>query len=190
MPVDYGIEALWETIDELLPLGLRSMLQKHEEMQKNLRDVHLRAAFPHILSYAVAAGGAATVPFPLVDVPLVMAIQAKMFHTIASIYHQEFDRQHVGEVLGALGIGYVGRLAVRGLLKVIPGYGSAVSALYAGASTYGLGRTLCEYYSRMRDGNLPDQAEFARIYETNFQEGRERLHAYLSRLRKKPEALQ
>jgi len=186
VPMDYGLEALWEMIDKLMPLGLRNMLRRYEEVHKSLRDVHLRTAFPHILSYAVAAGGAATVPLPLVDVPLVLVIQAKMCHTIASIYHQEFDGERVGEILGALGIGYVGRLGVRGLLKVIPGYGSAVSALYAGASTYGLGRTLCVYFSRMRDGNLPDQAEFARIYETHFQEGRERLRAYLERLRKKP----
>jgi uncharacterized protein (DUF697 family) len=185
-PADYGLETLWETIEELMPLGLRNMLQKYEDVQRRLRDVHLQAAFPHILSYAVAAGGAATIPFPVIDLPLVMAIQVKMFHTIASIYHQEFDRQHVGEVLGALGVGYLGRLGARGLLKFIPGYGSAVSALYAAASTYGLGRTLCVYFCRMRDGNVPDQAEFARIYESHFREGRERLRSYLQRLRKKP----
>ena len=190
VPIDYGLEALWETIEELLPLGLRSMLQEHEQVQKDLRDVHQRTAFPHILSYAVAAGAAATIPLPLVDVPLVLAIQAKMFQTVASIYHQQFDRQHVSEVLGAMGIGYLGRLGMRELLKVIPGYGSAVSALYAGASTYGMGRTLCVYFSRVREGNLPDQAEFARIYETNFKEGRERLRAYLERFRKKPETAQ
>lgn len=191
-PVDYGLEALWEAIEALLPLGLRSVLQQYEQSQKSLRDVHLRAAHPHVLSYAVAAGAAATVPLPIVDVPLVMAIQAKMFHTIASIYHQEFDRQQIGEALGtlggALGARYLGRLGVRELLKVVPAYGSAISAVYAGASTYALGLTLCAYFSRMRDGIVPDQSEFRRIYEKHYQEGHERLHAYLERLRKKPEA--
>ena len=187
---DYGLEALWEAIEELLPLGLRSMLQQHQQVQKNLRDALLRTAHPHVLSYAVAAGAAASVPFPIVDVPLVLAIQAKMFQTIASIYHQEFDREQVGEVVGALGVGYLGRLGVRELLKIIPGYGSAISAAYAGASTYALGLTLCAYFSRLRDGTLPDQAEFRKLYETHFQEGRERLKAYLERLRKKPQAAQ
>ncbi len=187
-PGDYGLDPLWEAIEELLPLGLRSMLQQHEQVRKSLRDVHLRAAHPHVLSYAAAAGAAATVPLPFVDVPLVMAIQVKMFHAIASIYHQEFDVEQVGEVLGALGIGYLGRLGGRELLKVIPGYGSAMSAIYAGASTYALGLTLCAYFSRLRDGALPDQAEFQKIYETHFQEGREKLKAYLERLRNKPQA--
>jgi len=187
-PTDYGLEALWEAIEELMPLGLRSMLQQYEEVRKTLRDVHLKAAHPHVLSYAVAAGAAAAVPVPMVDVPLVLAIQAKMFHTIASIYHQEFDVKQIGEVLSGLGVGFLGRLGGRELLKVIPGYGSAISAVYAGASTYALGLTLCVYYSKVRDGNVPDQHEFRRIYDDHFQEGRRRLHAYLDRLRSKPKA--
>jgi uncharacterized protein (DUF697 family) len=186
-PADYGLDALWEAIEELLPMGLRGMLQQHRQFRKTLRDAHLRAAHPHILSYAVAAGAAATIPVPFVDIPLVMAIQAKMFHTIASIYHQEFDVEKIGEVLGALGVGYLGRLGGRELLKVIPAYGSAISAVYSGASTYALGLTLCAYFGRLRDGAQPDQAEFQRVYETSFQEGREKLKAYLERLRNKPQ---
>lgn len=187
-PADYGLDALWNAIDELLPLGLRNVLQQHEEVQKSLRDIHLRAAHPHIMSYAIAAGAAGAIPLPFVDMPMVMAIQAKMFHTIASIYHQEFDRQQVSEVLSALGVGYLGRLGARELIKVIPGYGSAVSAVYSGASTYALGRTLCVYFSSRRDGNLPAQSEFREIYDKCFQEGREKLHTYLDRLRQKSKA--
>jgi uncharacterized protein (DUF697 family) len=187
-PSDYGLDPLWDAIEELLPLGLRSMLQQHEQLRKNLRDAHLRAAHPHVLSYAAAAGAAATFPIPFVDVPLVILVQGKMFHTIASIYHQELTAEKAGEVVGALGIGYLGRLGGRELLKFIPGYGSAMSAAYAAASTYALGLTLCAYFSRLRDGALPDQSEFQKIYETNFHEGREKLKAYLERLRHQPQA--
>ncbi len=185
-PVNYGLEELWDAIEEAIPLGLRGMLEQYEQVRKRLRDIHFRTAHPHVLSYAVAAGAAATVPVPIVDMPLVVAIQAKMFHTIASIYHQDFDRQQIGEVLGGLGIGFLGRLGGRELLKIIPGFGSAVSALYAAASTYALGVTLCVYLSRKRDGDLPDKAEFRRIYDAHFQEGRDRLAAYLDSLRKRP----
>lgn len=185
-PVNYGIEELWDAIEEAIPLGLRGMLQQYEQVRKRLRDIHFHTAHPHVLSYAVAAGAAATVPLPIVDMPLVVAIQAKMFHTIASIYHQDFDRQQIGEVVGGLGLGFLGRLGGRELLKIIPGYGSAVSALYAAASTYALGLTLCVYFSRKRDGHLPDKAEFRRIYDAHFREGRERLATYLDSLRKRP----
>lgn len=189
-PVNYGLDALWDAIEELLPLGLRGILQRHEEARKSLRDVHLRTAHPHVGAYAVAAGAAATIPLPVVDIPLVLAIQAKMFHTLASIYHQDFDRKQVGEVLSALGLGYLGRFGGRQLLKFIPGYGSAMSAVYAGASTYALGLTLCAYFSRVRDGFVPDKKEFRQLYERHFKEGRERLHEYFDRLRNKPQTPQ
>lgn len=187
-PTEYGLEQLWEAIEELLPMGLRGMLQQYEQVQKSLRDMHLRAAHPHVLSYSIAAGAAAAVPVPMIDVPIVLAIQAKMFHTIASIYHQEFDAKQVGEVLSGLGVGFLGRLGGRELMKIIPGYGSAIAAVYAGASTYALGLTLCYYFSRMRDGDVPDRADFRKHYDEHFQEGRRRLHDYFERLRSKPKA--
>lgn len=187
--VDYGLEALWNAIEELLPLGLRGMLQHNTQTRKNLRDAHLRTAHPHILSYSIMAGAAATFPVPMVDVPLVMAIQAKMFHAIASIYHQELNRTQIAEVLSTLGLGYVGRLGARELLKFIPGYGSAIAAAYASASTYAIGLTLCVYFSQIRDGDLPDKAAFQKIYETHFLEGHNRLSTYRQAVRKKPQEM-
>lgn len=181
-PVNYGLDAFWQAIEEALPLGLRGMLQGQPRFRKELRGVHWMTAQPHILSYAVAAGGAGLVPIPLVDIPLVLGIQAKMFHAIASIYHQEFDRQQIGEILGTLGLGYLARLGGRELLKLIPGWGSAVVGLYSGASTYALGLTLCAYFSHAKEGTIPEPAEFRKIYDTYFQEGRDRLRDYLKAL--------
>lgn len=187
-PVDYGVEALWTAIETALPLGLRGMLQRMEETRKTLRDIHLRAAQPHILSYALVAGAAAAgLPIPWIDVPVILGIQAKMFHTVASIYHQELNSQRIAEILSSLGIGFLGRLGSRELLKVVPGFGSAVAGLYTAASTYALGLTFCAYFSHAREGAIPDQAEFRRIYDANFQEGREKLRDFLSGLKKSPQ---
>ena len=185
-PVNYGLEALWDAIEEVLPLGLRGMLQGLEQTRRGLRDIHFKAAHPHILSYSIAAGAAAGVPVPMVDVPLIIAIQAKMFHTIASIYHQDFDTQQMGEILSTLGIGFLGRMGGRELLKVIPVLGSAIAALYAAATTYALGFTLCVYFSRARDGAIPDKEEFRKIFEAHYLEGRVKLKEYLQGLRHKP----
>jgi uncharacterized protein (DUF697 family) len=182
-PALYGLDELWEAIEEMLPLGLRGMLQRAGQARQSLRDVHFKAAQPHILFYAAAAGAAASLPVPFVDLPLLIAMQAKMFHAIASIYHQELNSQRMGEILSTLGVGYLGRLGGRELLKVIPGFGSAVSALYAAACTYALGLTLCVYFSHARDGAVPDQAEFQKIYEAHFQEGRAKLRTYLANLK-------
>ena len=58
------------------------------------------------------------------------------------------NRRLMAEVAGAMGVGYLIRLGGRELLKFIPGFGSVVSGLYAAASTYALGCTLCTYFSR------------------------------------------
>ena len=139
-PVDYGLEQLWSVIEELLPLGLRGMLGQTPEARQAIRDDLFRKAQPHIVAYAMAAGGAGAVPLPVVNVPLVLAAQAKMLHTIAEIYRQPMDLQRMAEIAGALGFGFLTRLGVRELVKLVPvpGLGEGVSALYAAASTYAL----------------------------------------------------
>lgn len=182
----YGLDALWSAIEDALPLGLRGILQEKKEARQPFRDMHFHTAHPHILSYAIAAGASAAVPVPMVDVPLVLSIQAKLFHTLASIYRQPMNRRLMAEVAGAMGVGYLVRLGGRELLKLIPGFGSVVSGLYAAASTYALGCTLCVYFSRIQDGDVPDAAFLRKLYAEQMEEGRKRLGPYLKQLAKKP----
>ena len=182
-PADYGLSALWDAIERLVPMGLRGMMTELDEARNHLRDLHFRVALPHILSYSAAAGAAAGIPVPMVDIPLVMAIQAKMCHAVASIYHQELNSQRLGEILSFLGLGYLGRMGGRELLKVIPVLGSTINAIYAGATTYALGVTLCYYFSRVQQGSIPDRAEFQKIYEERYTEGQARLKEYFEKLR-------
>ena len=178
-PANYGLDALWEAIEDALPLGLRAML---EQNRRSLRDVYFRTAHPHILSYAAVAGGAAAVPVPLVDIPLVLGIQAKLFHSVASIYGQELSAQRAAEILSTLGIGFAARMGGRELFKLIPGFGSAVAGLFAAASTYALGCTLCAYFSYALDGDIPDPAVLRKLYESEYEEGRQRMKDYLGHL--------
>jgi uncharacterized protein (DUF697 family)/predicted GTPase len=184
----YGLDALWEAIEDAVPLGLRSMMQQTREVRKALRGIYFRTAHPHILSYAIAAGAAAGVSPPVIDIPLVIAVQAKMFHTIATIYDQPMDRRRVAEISGTLGLGYLAQLGGRGLMKVVPGFGSAVAGLYAAASTYALGRTLCAYFSYMLHGDVPDKDALRKLYAEEYEEGRRRLRVYLENLVGRQEA--
>ena len=181
-PEHYGLDALWEAIEEAVPLGLRGMLQETREARDPLRDMYFQAAHPQVIWHALAAGAAGGVPVPFVDIPLFVAIQVKMFHAVASIYGQEMSVQRMTEVVGTLGIGLVARLGGRELLKVVPGLGSAVSALFAAASTYALGCTLCVYFSRVRDGDVPQPAFLRKLYKEQYREGRLRLSGYLEHL--------
>ena len=137
---------------------------------------------PHILAYSVAAGAAAGVPVPILDMPLVLAIQAKLFHSIASLYGQKMSAQRAAEIFGTLGVGFAARLGGRELFKLIPGVGTAMAALFAAASTYALGCTLCAYFSHVLRGDVPDAAELRKLYQAEFEEGRKRLREYLHHL--------
>lgn len=185
-PVDYGAEALWEALEAALPAGLRGMIEQFREGRQTLRDRHFRAAHPQILLYALAAGMAAWLPVPWVDVPLVIAIQAKMFHALAAIYHQEVTPQRVAEVAGGMGLGFAGRLALRELAKFIPGVGMTMASLYAAASTYALGCAFCAYFSFVHAGDVPPAGMLRRLYEEEFHRARVHLRQYLRQLPKPP----
>jgi uncharacterized protein (DUF697 family) len=128
------------------------------------------------------AGAAASVPVPLIDIPLLLAVQAKMFHSVASIYGQHLTPQRMAEIASTLGIGFAARLGGREVFKLIPGIGSAMAALFAAASTYALGCTLCAYFSYVLDGDVPDPAALRKMYEREYEVGRQRLRTYLEHL--------
>jgi uncharacterized protein (DUF697 family) len=169
-PGDYGLDALWDAIEVAVPLGLRDMVRTNNAIRKQLHDVYFDTAHKHILAYATAAGGAGLIPLPYVDVPLVLSIQAKLFHTVGNIYGQPLDVQQMATIAGGLGAGYLARFGVRELTKLIPlpGIGSAISGAFAAASTYALGIALCEYFGHLRDGNVPDVKQFRGWYQDAF----------------------
>ncbi len=67
------------------------------------------------------------------------------------------------------------RQGARSLLKVVPGFGHALSSLYAGAATYALGCALCFYYQVAFDGHVPTPERLKTFYEEKFAEGLELL---------------
>jgi uncharacterized protein (DUF697 family) len=177
-PADYGLDALWDALEEATPLGLREMVRTNIAVRKRLHNAYFDAAHGHILVYSAAAGGAGAIPVPYIDVPVVLAIQAKLFHTIGAIYGQPMNVQQMATIVSGLGIGYAARFGIRELAKLIPvpGVGSAISGVFAMASTYGLGIALCEYFSHVLDGVVPDAAMFRGWYQEAFAAAKQRFH--------------
>ena len=167
----YGREALISALAEAHPHAVYQTLQQLPHLTKELKNLHFRQAQPHILAYAVLAGAAGATPLPVADLPVVSALQLKMLHTVASIYRQPLKVKTFLELAGTFGVGLLLRQGARSLLKVIPGFGSAISGLYAGAATYALGCALCFYYQEVFDGHLPRAEQIKGFYEEKLAEG-------------------
>lgn len=166
-PQDYGAEALWTALlDDSVPQAMRKIFAAMHSTGKNR---YTAAAHPHIIAYALMATAAEAIPVPLVALPVVLSAQAKMFQTIASIYDQALSYERFVEIAGLLGSGYLLRLGGREVLKLIPVYGTAVAAAYAGATTYALGHLLCMYFEHVREGKSMNQAEFERAFADNME---------------------
>ena len=167
----YGRDALLNALAEAHPHGVYQTLRQLPELAKELKSLHFREAQSHIIAYALAAGATGATPLPLADLPIISALQLKMLHTIASIYRQPLGVKTFLELLGTVGIGVIFRQGARSLLKIIPGLGSAVSGLYAGAATYALGCALCFYYQVIFDGHIPRPGQIKAFYDEKFAEG-------------------
>ncbi|MGE0682135.1 MAG: GTPase family protein [Candidatus Binatia bacterium] len=167
----YGRDALQEAIADAHPHAVYGMLRQLPELTRELKALHFRQARPHILAYAAAAGAAGAAPLPLADLPVISALQLKMLHTIASLYRQPLGVKTFLELLATVGVGMLFRQGARSLLKVIPGIGSVVSGMYAGATTYALGCALCFYYQVVFDGHVPTAERLKTLYEEKFAEG-------------------
>ncbi len=173
-PVDYGIEALWNAIEQASSLGLEARLRADPAVA----DVYGRAAHPHIVGYSLAAATVGAVP--LVDLALVPAIQAKMLHSLGTLYQRPWDRRRSVEFLGLLGSGiasaYGLRMAGRNLVKLVPVWGQTVGAVWgatsSGAITYALGKAASFYLYRSRCGHPAEAKVLREVYVKALTRGR------------------
>lgn len=170
---DYGLEGLWQAIEETATFELRSRLQQDPA----LRDLFSRAAHPQITGYSLAAAGAGSLP--LIDAALLPALQVRMLHALSGIYQQRWDVRRSSEFFGLLGLGVIAgyglRWAGRSLVKMVPGWGQTLGAAWgassAAAVTYALGKAADFYLSRTADG-MPVDAEALRgVYREAFEQG-------------------
>lgn len=181
-PADYGLDALWSAIEFALPTGLRQMLLQNRAQRDQLNDIYVQHAYPHILGYAISCGLLAMTPVPAASVPLVIASQGKLFHSIASIYGLPLTRRSVYEVASAVGIGGLSfGIGVRELAKFVPGWGSLIAGLSTAAITYALGMTLCYYYAQTRQGHAFSPEMLKAVYDEQLKQGRELLKERFSK---------
>lgn len=173
----YGEGALWAALTEVVPLGYRAVLTGTPEVLSGVRDILFRTAHPHIVSYSTIAGAAGMVPFPAVNIPVVILAQTKMLHSIASVYGMSLAKGL--EALGpAIGVSFAGRTFARSLVSGIPALGTALAGLWTASATYGLGRALCWYFAEVKEGAVPTKSQIRAVYAEELARGRERFKDY------------
>jgi uncharacterized protein (DUF697 family) len=174
-PENYGIEALWNAIEETVPKGLQQLLSA----QSPVKDVFAAKAEIHIRGYTTTALALGTLP--IAGAVGLVPLQAKMLHSIAAIYGIEFSSRAIGEFLTSLGAGigagYVLRMAGREALKLVPGIGqvggSAIGAVSSAVSTYALGQAACAYLEQVRGGGQIDPQAIRRAFKEGFTKARD-----------------
>lgn len=176
-PTDYGLDALWDAVEEAASLGLEARLRG----DSGVSDIYSRAAHPHIVGFSLAAGTVGALP--VVDLALVPAVQAGLLHRLAGLYGQRWTARTSAEFLGLLGSGfaaaYGARLAGRSVVKLIPVWGQTAGAVLgasaSGAITFALGKAACAYLGRKHVGHAIDATALRQAYRDGLAQGRQLL---------------
>jgi len=155
-----------EVIEKLavkLPKNLRGPLLDHVTTLRELIEGELDAARKSpdkeaklavtkkiVATCAAVCATVAIEPIPLADFPILTTLQVLMVACIMHVSGREISRKAIGEFLSALGMnigaGLVLREGARAAIKMLPGFGSAISAAIAGGATYALGRAATAYF--------------------------------------------
>lgn len=175
-PVFYGIEALRDTLAELLPEAeartIYQLLDRGigDEISNLYRDVSRR----YLLAFSIMAATIAAVPLPLATMPVLTTLQVSMVTVLGQLYGQTLTPSQAGGIVSAIAGGFLAQMVGRELIKFIPGFGSVIAASWAAAYTWSLGEGACVYFGDLMGGKKPDPAKIQAVMQTAFSEAKER----------------
>jgi len=103
-----------------------------------------------IQTHVMVAMGAGLVPFPVLDIAAVTAVQLDMLRSLSKLHGQDFYEAPVKSLIAALAGSTLARMAASAI-KVIPGIGTLLGgvsmSLMSGASTYAVGQVFAQHFS-------------------------------------------
>jgi len=106
-------------------------------------------------------------PIPGLDIPILLATQARMVLRIAAIYGEPMSAQHARELIATI----VGGVALRYLAgegaKVIPGPGWVIAAAVASVGTWAIGQVAVQYFEH---GKKLTPEQLQGLYERRLKE--------------------
>ncbi len=136
-------------------------------------DAENKSSMAIILSHSGLAATAAATPIPLVEIPIVVGIQANMARMIACKHGQSFDAASITGLSSLFGTRALSAIGVRSFAKIIPVVGSAINAAAAFAMTFGTGQVCDWYFTEKAKGRTPSEKEIRDHYRDALRRGKE-----------------
>ncbi|MBN1180606.1 MAG: GTP-binding protein [Anaerolineae bacterium] len=99
-----------------------------------------------IRSAAILNGIIAAEPIPGLDIPLLLAGQARMVLRIAAMYGESLSVRHAKELLSTIAGGVLLRFLAGELVKLIPGPGWVIAGFVNGIGTWAMGHAAVHYF--------------------------------------------
>lgn len=170
-PVFYGLEAMGNTLAELLPEAeSRAIAQLLEgSVMHQIGSLYRDVARRYILAFSIMAGTLAAVPLPFATMPVLTALQATMVSLLSNVYGQTLTPAQAGGLVSAIAGGFLAQAIGRELIKFIPGLGSVIAASWAAAYTWALGEGACVYFGDLMGGRKPDSKRIQAVMKEAFQ---------------------
>lgn len=162
---DLGGDRLKQAILSSLPAAYRQTLLQLQTVLKPQDDLQRKKTMSTILGMSSLSATAAAVPFPWVDIPVVMGLQTHLIYKLARLHGQPIDAGTIAKISGVLGSRVAVRMALKEGLKFIPWFGIAANATAAFAMTYATGMAWNWYFTEIEKGRVPDESELRNIFQ-------------------------
>ncbi|YAF94949.1 MAG: GTPase family protein [Nodularia sp. CChRGM 3473] len=170
-PVFYGLEALRDTLADLLPEAeARAIYQLLDDVAgQQLGNIYRDAGRRYILPFAIMAAALAAVPLPFATMPVLTSLQVSMVSLLGKLYGQTLTPSQAGGIVSAIAGGFLAQAIARELIKFVPGFGSVIAASWAAAYTWALGEGACVYFGDLMGGKKPDPQKIQAVMKEAFQ---------------------
>lgn len=168
----------------VLNFAAKNLKDRMNANPKQDRDKHAETVIRH---HVLLTMGAGFIPFPVLDILAVTAVQLDMVKQLCQVYDVDYSGMQGKAIVGALTSSTLTRTAARGMLKIIPGVGTVIGGvaltITTGASTYALGETFKQHFKNGGTVLDIDTTQLKKAYAEQFEKGKK----IAEKLRKKQE---
>ncbi|ALF56073.1 hypothetical protein ACX27_29655 [Nostoc piscinale CENA21] len=175
-PVFYGLEEFRDALAELLPEAEARAINQllSQGVGQQIGNIYRDAGRRYMLTFSIMAATLAAIPLPFATMPVLTALQVSMVGLLGKLYGQTITPSQAGGIVSAIAGGFFAQAIGRELVKIIPGFGSAIAASWAAAYTWSLGEAACVYFGDVMGGKKPDPQKIQSVMQAEFQAAKER----------------